>query len=97
MLGTGREFRLEVFVSPGGYICGEQTALIEVLEDRRAEPRNRPPALQTNGLRDCPTLLNNVETFAWVPAILARDEGRWYADQGRSRASESSKACGSFR
>ncbi len=82
VLGTGREFRLEVFVSPGGYICGEQTALVEVLQDRRAEPRNRPPALQTNGLWDCPTLLNNVETFAWVPAILTRDEGRWYAERG---------------
>jgi NADH:ubiquinone oxidoreductase subunit F (NADH-binding)/NADH:ubiquinone oxidoreductase subunit E len=82
VLGTGREFRLEVFVSPGGYICGEQTALIEALQDQRAEPRNRPPALQTNGLWDCPTLLNNVETFAWVPAILALDEGRWYAEQG---------------
>jgi NADH:ubiquinone oxidoreductase subunit F (NADH-binding) len=63
-------FPVEVFVSPGGYICGEQTALVEVLEDKRAEPRNRPPELQTNGLWDKPTLVNNVETFAWVPSIL---------------------------
>ena len=70
ILGSGQEFRLEVFVSPGGYVCGEQTALIEALEGNRSEPRNRPPELQTNGLYNQPTILNNVETFAWVPAIL---------------------------
>lgn len=70
---SGRTFRLEVFVSPGGYVCGEQTALIEALEGKRSEPRNRPPELQTNGLYDQPTILNNVETFAWVPSILLRE------------------------
>ena len=70
IFGSGREFPLEVFVSPGGYVCGEQTALIEALEGKRSEPRNRPPELQTNGLYNQPTILNNVETFAWVPAIL---------------------------
>ena len=73
IFGSGREFRLEVFVSPGGYVCGEQTALIEALEGKRSEPRNRPPELQTNGLYNQPTILNNVETFAWVPAILLRE------------------------
>ena len=63
-------FPIEVFVSPGGYICGEQTAMISALEDKRAEPRNRPPELQTNGLWDKPTLINNVETLAWVPSLL---------------------------
>ena len=70
IFGSNREFRVEVFVSPGGYVCGEQTALIEALEGKRSEPRNRPPELQTNGLYNQPTVLNNVETFAWVPAIL---------------------------
>ena len=83
LLGSGENFRLEIFVSPGGYICGEQTALIEAMEDKRAEPRNRPPELMTNGYRNQPTLLNNVETFAWVPAILRRDAGVWYRDAGR--------------
>ncbi|MDZ4851628.1 MAG: NAD(P)H-dependent oxidoreductase subunit E [Pirellulaceae bacterium] len=69
---SGRSFQLEVFVSPGGYVCGEQTALIEALEGKRSEPRNRPPELQTNGLYDQPTVLNNVETFAWVPSILLK-------------------------
>ncbi|MCY3005464.1 MAG: NAD(P)H-dependent oxidoreductase subunit E [Planctomycetota bacterium] len=70
---SGRAFRLEVFISPGGYVCGEQTALIEALEGKRSEPRNRPPELQTNGLYDQPTILNNVETFAWVPSILLKE------------------------
>ena len=69
VLGSGRRFELEVFESPGGYICGEQEALVEAIEERRAEPRNKPPSLETNGLFDKPTVLNNVETFAWVPAI----------------------------
>lgn len=83
ILGSGENFRLSVYVSPGGYICGEQTALIEAMEDKRAEPRNRPPELMTNGYRNQPTLLNNVETFAWVPAILDREAGAWYRDEGR--------------
>src|SRR6185436_9967794 len=86
ILTTGRSFKVEVFTSPGGYICGEQTALIEAIEDKRAEPRNRPPELQTNGLFDKPTLLNNVETLAWVPSILLKDEGQWYAQQGTAKS-----------
>jgi NADH:ubiquinone oxidoreductase subunit F (NADH-binding)/NADH:ubiquinone oxidoreductase subunit E len=77
ILGSGVNMPVEVFVSPGGYICGEQTALIQAIEDKRAEPRNRPPELQTNGLWDMPTLVNNVETLAWAPAIvlLGQPEG----------------------
>ena len=82
IFGSGKRFDLEVFVSPGNYICGEQTALIEAMEDKRAEPRIRPPQLSTNGYKDEPTLLNNVETFAWVPAIMLREDGAWYAQQG---------------
>lgn len=66
----GRPFPVSVFVSPGGYICGEQSALLEAMSDRRGEPRNLPPTLETNGLDDRPTLVSNVETFAWVPYIL---------------------------
>ena len=69
VFGTGKPFPVEVFESPGGYICGEQSALLEAMEDRRAQPRNRPPELTTNGLRDRPTIVNNVETLAWAPAI----------------------------
>jgi NADH:ubiquinone oxidoreductase subunit F (NADH-binding) len=71
LFGSDVTVQVEVFVSPGGYICGEQTALIEAIQDKRAEPRNRPPELQTNGLWDMPTLVNNVETLAWAPAIVS--------------------------
>ena len=79
VLGSGRAFPVEVFESPGGYICGEQSALIEAMEDRRAQPRNRPPELTTNGLRDRPTVVNNVETLAWAPAIVLRGGERYAA------------------
>ncbi len=81
-LGPGRPLELEVFVSPGGYIMGEETALLEALEDRRGEPRNKPPFPTTAGLYGRPTLINNVETFAAVPAICARGAA-WWVSQGR--------------
>ena len=77
----GRSLPISVFVSPGGYICGEQSALIEAMSDRRGEPRNMPPKLETNGLEDLPTLVSNVETFAWVPFICL-NSGKVYAEQG---------------
>jgi NADH:ubiquinone oxidoreductase subunit F (NADH-binding)/NADH:ubiquinone oxidoreductase subunit E len=77
----GRPFPVSVFVSPGGYILGEQSALIEAMSDRRGEPRNVPPRLETNGLDDQPTLVNNVETLAWVPYITFRG-GQAYAGLG---------------
>ena len=77
----GRPFRVSVFVSPGGYICGEQSALIEAMSDRRGEPRNMPPKLESNGLLDLPTLVSNVETYAWVPYICIHG-GKGYAAEG---------------
>jgi formate dehydrogenase beta subunit len=82
ILGSALEFDLEVFVSPGGYICGEETALIEAIEGHRAEPRNKPPFPVQNGLFQKPTVLNNVETFANVPQILARGV-EWFKSQGQ--------------
>ena len=84
--GTGLDFDLRVFVSPGGYICGEESALIEAIEGHRAEPRNKPPFPGVNGLYQKPTVINNVETFANAPQILARGID-WYksAGQGGSR------------
>ncbi|HEV3386692.1 MAG TPA: NAD(P)H-dependent oxidoreductase subunit E [Gemmata sp.] len=81
VFGCGRGFPVEVFESPGGYICGEQSALLEAMEDRRAQPRNRPPELNSNGLRDRPTVVNNIETLAWIPAIVLRG-GAEYAAGG---------------
>jgi NADH:ubiquinone oxidoreductase subunit F (NADH-binding)/NADH:ubiquinone oxidoreductase subunit E len=72
--GSGLRFDLRVFVSPGGYILGEETALLEALEGRRGEPRNKPPYPGVVGLHGKPTLINNVETLAHVPR--ARATGR---------------------
>lgn len=72
---------LELFVIPGGTLCGEETALLEALEGKRAEPRTTPPFPGTHGLHGRPTLVHNVETFAFVPVILALG-GAWFAGQG---------------
>ncbi|HKA07502.1 MAG TPA: NADH-ubiquinone oxidoreductase-F iron-sulfur binding region domain-containing protein [Gemmataceae bacterium] len=79
---NGWKFDIEVFVSPGGYILGEETALLEALEDRRGEPRNKPPFPGTHGLFDQPTLINNVETLALGTVILARGVD-WWKVQGK--------------
>ena len=70
-------FDVEIFTSPGGYILGEETALLECMEDRRGEPRNKPPFPGQAGLYGKPTLINNVETFAAATAILHRGPGWW--------------------
>jgi formate dehydrogenase beta subunit len=80
--GSGMHFDLEVFVSPGGYICGEESALIEAIEGNRGEPRNKPPFPVFEGLYHKPTALNNVETFANVPQILANGI-EWFKAQGQ--------------
>jgi NADH:ubiquinone oxidoreductase subunit F (NADH-binding)/NADH:ubiquinone oxidoreductase subunit E len=72
---------LDVFTSPGGYILGEETALIECMEGHRGEPRNKPPFPGGYGLWGKPTLMNNVETFAAVPIILERG-AEWWKAQG---------------
>src|SRR5438874_8037792 len=81
LLGSDMDFDLEVFVSPGGYICGEESALIEAIEGHRAEPRNKPPFPGQIGLWQKPTVINNVETFINVPQILARGVD-WFVAQG---------------
>jgi NADH:ubiquinone oxidoreductase subunit F (NADH-binding)/NADH:ubiquinone oxidoreductase subunit E len=83
ILGSDLVFELEIFVSPGGYICGEESALIEAIEGHRAEPRNKPPFPGQVGLWQKPTVINNVETFANVPQILARGAD-WYRTAGVS-------------
>ena len=80
--GTGRRLSVEVFTSPGGYILGEESALIECMEGHRGEPRNKPPFPGTYGLHGQPTLMNSVETFAHVPVIATRGADWWNA-QGR--------------
>jgi len=85
ILDSDLAFDLEIFVSPGGYICGEESALLEAIEGKRAEPRNKPPFPGTNGLWNQPTVINNVETFCLATVILARGV-EWYKSQGTNGA-----------
>lgn len=80
--GSGRRFDIEIFVSPGGYILGEETALLEALEDKRGEPRNKPPYPGTHGLWGKPTLINNVETYALTTSIVNHGV-EWWQAQGK--------------
>lgn len=83
ILGSDFSCDIEIFVSAGGYICGEETALLEALEGKRAEPRNKPPFPGTHGLWGKPTLINNVETLSMIPGILQRGAA-WFKSQGRT-------------
>jgi NADP-reducing hydrogenase subunit HndC len=77
IFGTDFSFKLHVHAGAGAYICGEETALIESIEGNRGEPRPRPPYPTTSGLWKKPTLVNNVETLANIPAII-RNGAEWY-------------------
>jgi NADH:ubiquinone oxidoreductase subunit F (NADH-binding) len=85
-VGAGRRLRVDVFTSPGGYILGEESALIECMEGHRGEPRNKPPFPGVYGLWGKPTLMNSVETFAHVPVIVQRGP-QWWRDQGAGDSS----------
>jgi len=78
---TSFNFDLHVHAGAGAYICGEETALIESIEGNRGEPRSRPPYPTTSGLWKKPTLVNNVETLANVPAII-RNSADWFKSIG---------------
>ncbi len=85
ILGTG--YDLELVVQPGGgaYICGEETALLESLEGKRGNPRNKPPFPAVKGLYQCPTVVNNVESIATTPWIVLNG-GEDYAKIGIGRS-----------
>lgn len=81
LFGSDFNFEIHVHAGAGAYICGEETALIESIEGKRGEPRSRPPYPTTHGLWGKPTLVNNVETLANIPAIL-RNEPNWFRKFG---------------
>ena len=81
IFGSNLNFDLHVHAGAGAYICGEETALIESIEGKRGEPRSRPPYPTTHGLWGKPTLVNNVETLANIPAII-RNGAAWYRTLG---------------
>ncbi len=85
ILGSGFSFDLEIRMGSGAFVCGEETALIASIEGKRGEPRPRPPFPAQKGLWGKPTVLNNVETYANVPAILLNG-GDWFAQWGTEKS-----------
>ena len=81
----GFAFDVEIRMGAGAYVCGEETALIESLEGQRGEPRNRPPFPIDTGYLGNPTIVNNVETFAWVVCILAKGSP-WFKSIGTEKS-----------
>jgi len=78
-------FNVEIRIGAGAFVCGEETALMMSVEGKRGTPRPRPPFPAESGLFGCPTLLNNVETFANVPAIY-RNGADWFAGIGTEKS-----------
>ncbi len=89
---TGWDFDLYLHRGAGAYICGEETALLESLEGKKGQPRNKPPFPAGAGLYGCPTTVNNVETIAVVPEILRRG-GDWFGALGRPKNSGTKLFC----
>ena len=85
ILGSGIDFHLEIRMGSGAFVCGEETALMTSIEGNRGEPRPRPPFPAQKGLWGKPTLLNNVETYANVSAIILKG-GEWYASFGTEKS-----------
>jgi bidirectional [NiFe] hydrogenase diaphorase subunit len=85
IMGTPFNLTIELRLGAGAFVCGEETALLASIEGRRGMPRPRPPFPAESGLWGCPTLINNVETFANIPPIL-RHGGPWFAEIGTAKS-----------
>ncbi len=98
IFGSEFSFDLEIRMGSGAFVCGEETALIASIEGKRGEPRPRPPFPAQKGLWGRPTVLNNVETYANVPAILFKG-GAWYAglNPGKSKGTKVFALAGAVR
>jgi bidirectional [NiFe] hydrogenase diaphorase subunit len=90
LLGSGIfespfSFNIDLRIGAGAFVCGEETALMASVEGKRGTPRPRPPFPAESGLYNCPTLINNVETFANVPPII-RKGADWFASIGTEKS-----------
>jgi len=81
VLDTGFQFRIDLRIGAGAFVCGEETALIASIEGKRGQPRQRPPYPPESGLWGSPTLINNVETFANIPPIVQKG-AEWFSSIG---------------
>lgn len=82
----GFNFDIAIRLGSGAYVCGDETGLIESMEGNRGEPRNKPPFPVNTGYNGCPTVLNNVETFANIPQIIAKGAD-WFKSIGTQLSS----------
>ncbi len=81
IFGTGFNFDIEIRLGAGAFVCGEETALLESIEGKRGQPRVKPPYPAQSGLWGCPTLINNVETYANIAQIILKG-AKWYSSIG---------------
>lgn len=81
IFGTNFNFDIEIRLGAGAFVCGEETALLESIEGRRGQPRVKPPYPAQSGLWGCPTLINNVETYANIAQIILKGAD-WYSSIG---------------
>ena len=85
IFGTGFDFDIELRLGAGAFVCGEETALLESIEGKRGEPRPRPPFPAVKGLFGCPTIINNVETYANIPQIIIKGVD-WFTSMGTEKS-----------
>jgi NADH-quinone oxidoreductase subunit F len=93
ILNSGFNLKIELHLSAGRYICGEETALMNALEGKRANPRVKPPFPAVKGLWGQPTVVNNVETLANIPAIVGKGPAWWKAQAATSEAAGTKLFC----
>ncbi len=92
ILGADFSFEIEVALTGESYVSGEETALMEAMEGKRAQPRYKPPFPAAKGLWGRPTNINNVKTYAYVPTIVERG-GEWFAGIGTARSKGTALVC----
>ncbi len=85
ILGTGFDFDIDIYQGAGAFVCGESSALMRSIEGKRGMPTPRPPSSAIKGLWGCPTVLNNVETFANIPQIILNGAD-WYKTLGTEKS-----------
>ena len=86
IFGTGFNFDIDLRLGAGAFVCGEETALLTSIEGNRGEPHPRPPFPAVKGLFGCPTILNNVETYANIPVIFNKGP-EWFSSLGTELSS----------
>ncbi len=85
IFGSGHSFKIELKYGAGAFVCGEETALIHSIEGKRGEPTFKPPFPAVEGLWKKPTIVNNVETYANIPAII-RKGAKWFKSLGTEKS-----------